>query len=200
MKKTVVTQINTKLHLILFIVTATIWEPFYYFYCFLGLNQLADLPIPKSVPSPKNSAIGNLFISLTIIGIPFTSYRRFKLLHEYIHAMDEHLGPLPKNKNDTGEEIEQKRLNCITPKKYLGFLLATYLILATMITCYVVSIYYLAKASSLGDNLWGNGAYMILLIIAIATTFMGVAFTARTVKEEKIWIKAFNAIITELSS
>jgi len=188
-----ISTIDFKIHLILFFVTGTLWAPFYNLICFLRLNQLAKLPLPNGVPSPKNSAIGNFLVALSFIGAPFAFFRRFQLLNSYITAMDPHLKPLPKTEDKEGKEITQKRVNCLLPGKFVGFANITFLLICIIATSFALSSYYILNTG------WTNEAILILLPLGIAAVFIGFGFSGRTLIEEKKWVKAFNAIVEELS-
>ncbi|MHA1306301.1 MAG: hypothetical protein ACTSQN_03295 [Candidatus Heimdallarchaeota archaeon] len=192
---------NFKLQLILFFVTGTLWEPFYNLLCFLGLNKLSFFPRPEGVPSTKTSAIGQFFLVLSIVGAPFAFFRRYQLLHYYIKAMEPHLEPLPKEKNEAGVEVPAKRLNCLEPMKFVGFAITTFLLIGLCIGSYSIAIYYLVAFGLNADTgmIWiDNYVYMIFMPIAIATTLMSLGFSMRTIEEEKKWFKAYNAIAKEV--
>ncbi|MBK5114333.1 MAG: hypothetical protein KGD59_15375 [Candidatus Heimdallarchaeota archaeon] len=191
-KNTSIPTIDFKLHLILFFVTGTLWAPFYNLLCFLSLNKLAKLSLPEGVPSPKNSAVGNFLLALSFVGAPFAFFRRFQLLNSYITAMNSHLKPLPKTKDKDGKEINQERLNCLKPGKFVGFAITTFLLLCIIVTSFVVSSIFIMNTG------WTNEAILILLPIGIMGTFIGFGFSGRTLIEEKKWVKAFNAIAEEL--
>jgi hypothetical protein len=185
----------------LFFVTGTLWEPFYNLLCFLGLNKLTFFPRPEGVPSTKTSAIGQFFLVLSIFGAPFAWFRRYQLLHYYIKAMEPYLTPLPKVKNDEGEEIPAKRLNCIEPMKFVGFALVTFLLICLCVGSYALVIYYLVTfgLQTGTGRIWiDNKIYMIFLPIAMGSTFMSLGFSVRTIKEEKKWFQAYNAIAEEV--
>ncbi len=190
--------INFKLHLILFLVTISLWTPFYNLLCFLGLNKIANKFVPEGVISPKNSAIGNFLIAATIIGSPFAFYHRFQLLKNYIETVNSHLNPLPKTKDENGKEVKQEKPTCLEPKKFIGLAITTFLLIGTLIASLTIVIYYLVQ-DSLPDTIWGNGAYMIFVPIGIAALFTGFAFSVRTAKEEQKWAKAYNSLISEIS-
>jgi len=190
---TIIPAINFKLHLILFLVTGTLWAPFYNLLCFLSLNKLAKLPLPEGVPPPKNSAVSNFLLALSFVGAPFAFFRRFQLLNSYIAEMNSHLIPLPKTKDEDGKEIIQERLNCLKPGNYVGFVIAAFFLICTVVTSYVLVSYFIVNYPS-----WGNEALLILLPVGIATTFVGLGFCVRTAKEEQKWVKAFNTIAEEL--
>ena len=173
---------NFKLQLILFFVTGTLWEPFYNLLCFMGLNKLSFFPRPEGVPSTKTSAIGQFFLVCSIVGAPFAFFRRYQLLHYYIKSMEPHLEKLPKVINDDGVEVPAERLNCIEPMKFVGFAVATFLLIAICISSYTIAIYFLVKygTGATSGNIWFDGAYMIFMPIAIGTTFMSLGFSMRT--------------------
>ncbi|MHA1187880.1 MAG: hypothetical protein ACTSXA_13215 [Candidatus Heimdallarchaeota archaeon] len=192
---------NFKLQLILFFVTGTLWEPFYNLLCFMGLNKLSFFPRPEGVPSTKTSAIGQFFLVCSIVGAPFAYFRRYQLLHYYIKASEPHLAPLPKVKNDEGVEVPAERLNCIEPMKFVGFAIVTFLLIGLCIGSYALVIYHLVvfgTATGSGSVWIDNKIYMIFLPIAIGTTLMSFGFIMRTIKEEKKWFKAYNAIAEEV--
>ena len=193
-------QLNYKLNLILFFVTGTLWEPFYNLLCFIGLNKLSYFPRPEGVPSTKTSAIGQFFLVLSIVGAPFAYFRRYQLLHYYIKAMEPHLDPLPKVKNDAGVKVPAERPNCIEPMKFVWFAIVTVLLVGISIASFVIAIYFLVNygAGASSGNIWFDGAYMILMPIGLATAFTGIAFSVRTYKEEKMWFNAYNAIAEEV--
>ncbi|MCK5045289.1 MAG: hypothetical protein KAS22_01840 [Candidatus Heimdallarchaeota archaeon] len=184
--------INFKIHLILFFVTGTLWAPFYNLICFMRLNQLAKLPLPEGVPSPKNSAVGNFLVALSFVGAPFAFFRRFQLLNSYVTVMDPHLKKLPKTKDKEGKEVDQERLNCLEPLKFIGFAITTFLIICLIATTIGLSTYYILNTG------WTNQAILILLPLGIAGVFVGFGFSGRTIIEEKKWVKAFNALAEEL--
>lgn len=192
--------LNFKLHLILFFVTGTLWEPIYNLLCFIGLNKLSYLPRPEGVPSTKTSAIGQFFLVLSIVGAPFAFFRRYQLLYYYIKAMEPHLEKLPKVKNDEGIEVPAERLNCLEPMKFVGFAIVTFLLIAICISSYTIAIFFLVKYGTdpISTSIWHNGAYMIFIPIAMGTTFMSLGFGMRTIQEEKKWFKAYNAIAEEV--
>jgi len=193
-------QLNYKLNIILFFVTGTLWEPFYNLLCFIGLNNLSYFPRPEGVPSTKTSAIGQFFLVLSIAGAPFAYFRRYQLLHYYIKAMEPHLDSLPKVKNEAGVEVPVERPNCIEPMKFVWFVIVTVLLIGISIASFVIAIYCLAinDPSIVYENIWFDGAYMILMPIGLATAFTGIAFGVRTYKEEKMWFNAYNAIAEEV--
>ena len=197
-KKDSLPIINFKMHLIIFFVSITIWTPFYNLLCFIGLNKIATKFSPEKVISPKNSAIGNFLLTASIIGAPFAFYRRFQLLKNYIDTVYPHLDPPRKVQNDKGEEVEIERPNCLEPMKFVGFVIATFFLIGTIVASLVIVIYYLVQ-DTLPDTIWGNGAYMIFVPIGLAALFTGFAFSVRTAKEEQLWVNAYNAIIAEIS-
>ena len=192
--------LNFKLNLILFFVTGTLWEPIYNLLCFIGLNNLSYYPRPEGVPSTKTSAIGQFFLALSIVGAPFAYFRRYQLLHYYIKSMEPHLDPLPKETNEEGEEIPVKRPNCIEPMKFVWYTIVTVLMIGLCVASYFITFYYLAKygPSPATNNIWYDGAYMIFMPIAMATTVLSVAFGIRVATEEKKWFAAYNAIAAEV--
>lgn len=191
-KNTTIPTINFKLHLILFFVTGTLWAPFYNLLCFLSLNKLAKLSLPEGVPSPKNSAVGNFLLTLSFVGAPFAFFKRFQLLNSYISEMNSHLKPLPKIKDEEGNEVSQERLNSLKPGKFVGFAITTFLLLCIIVASFVLSSIFIMNSS------FTNEAILILLPIGIAAVFVGFGFSGRTLIEEKKWVKAFNAIAEEL--
>ncbi len=190
--KTAIPTIDFKIHLILFFITGSLWAPFYNLICFLRLNQLAKLPLPDGVPSPKNSAIGNFLLALSFAGAPFAFFRRFQLLNNYITAMNPHLKPLPKTTNKEGKEVLQERINCMVPGKFVAFAVTTFFLICIIVASFALSSYYIMNTS------WTNEAILILLPLGIAASFIGFGFSGRTLIEEKKWVKAFNAIAEEL--
>ena len=109
--------------------------------------------------------------------------------------------PLKKEANEAGEEVEVKRPNCITGKRFLGFALVTTALILLFAGSLTIVLYYLIqfnKGLLTTSNLWNNGAFMIFLPIAIAAFFVGVGFSVRTVQEEQQWFKAFNTISAEI--
>ena len=197
-----VKPLNFRVQLILFFVTATLWEPFYNLFCFMGLNKLSLLPTPDNIPSTKNNIALNILLVVSIFGAPFAYYNRYKLLRDYIEAMDKHLGPLPKEKNEAGEEIEVKRPICIEPKKFVGFVITLIAMILLLAGCFTIVIYYHIQYSTITNpaNLWEGGAYMIFLPIGIATFFITFGFSYRVASEEKMWFKAYNSILLEMKN
>ncbi|MFW9922183.1 MAG: hypothetical protein ACFFDW_02730 [Candidatus Thorarchaeota archaeon] len=200
----IIKPMNFWLQLALFLITGTLWEPFYNMFCFLGLNKLDNYPRPEGFPSTKNSVAMNALLTLTIIGAPYVFYKRYKLLREYIAAFDTH-SPLPAEINEQGEKVAVLRPNVIEPKKFVGYAVTTFIMIGVLITTFYFSIVniieYLANYDPLNPisgNLWTDGAFMILLCIGIISVFVTVGFSVRTGSEEKKWFKAFNAIAVEI--
>lgn len=200
----IIKPLNFWLQLALFLVTGTLWEPFYNLFCFLALNKLDKYPKPEGFPSTKNNVAINVLLTLTIIGAPFVYYKRYKLLRDYIAAFDVH-SPLPAEVNEQGEKVAVQRVNAIEPKKFVGFAITTFIMIGVLVTTFYFSIVniieYLANYDALNPisgNLWTDGAFMILLCIGIISVFVTVGFSVRTGIEEKLWFKAFNDIAIEV--
>lgn len=193
--------IKFRLHMILMITTGTIWEPFYYLICFLNMSKLSNYSHPDDVPSLRNSPIVYFLLVVSILGAPYVYYIKYKLLREYIIAMDSHLEPYPNKVDEEGNKVKQQRPNCIEPLKFFGFALATIILLGVMVSTYTIVIIYLMKYNQdlLPDTLWGNGAFMIFLPIAITATFVTFGFAYRTISEEKKWVVTFNAIASDVT-
>lgn len=198
--KPIIKPLNFRVQLILFLVSGTLWEPFFNLVCFLGLNQIAAYPAPEGVPPTKNNVLVNILLILSIFGAPVAWYRRYQILHEYIDFMEPHLPALPKKVNENGEEEEVKRPTCLTGKRFIGFAITTTLILLLLASSFTIVIYYLIQFNQglLPDTFWGNGAFMLFLPIGIAAFFIGLGFSVRTAIEEKKWFKAFNSISAEI--
>ncbi len=196
----IIKPLNFRVHLILFLVSGTLWEPFFNLFCFLGLNKIAAYPTPEGVPPTKNNVLVNILLILSIFGAPVAWYRRYQILHEYIDFMEPHLPSLPKKVNENGEEEEVKRLNCLSGKEFIGFAITTVLILLLLAGSFTLVIYYLIQFNQglLPDTIWGNGAFMIFLPIGIASFFIGLGFSVRTAIEEKKWFEAFNSLSKEI--
>jgi len=196
-----VKPLNFRVQLILYFVSATLWGPFFNLFCFLGLNKLSLFPTPEGVPSTKNIIAINILLIVSIFGAPFAYYQRYKLLRDYILAMDSHLGPLPKEKDEEGKEIEVQRPICIEPKKFAGFAITTFLMLLLLAASFTIVIYFHLQyyGEPNPTNLWEGGAYMIFLPIGIATFFISFGFIMRVIKEEKLWFEAYNSIFNEIS-
>lgn len=190
-EKSIIPTINFKIHLILILVTASLWIPVYNLVCLLRLNKLAQIKVPDDVPSIRNKSIGLFVFSLTFIGSFFVFYRRFKLLHDYIEKLDSHLEVLPVKEEKDKPEINE-RLNCLKPLVYIGFSITSLLMLGTLVTSFTLVIYHLVVPS------WGSDALMILFPIGASAIFTSLGFCVRTIKEESKWVKAFNAITCEV--
>jgi hypothetical protein len=160
--------------LILFFVTGTIWTPFYNLICFLKLKQLAT-QINK--PKLNNSPILNFLLCLTIIGIPFVLYNRYKKLHSYILSQD------TKTK-----QVDDETINCSPPINFIMFVISTFLIFGLFVTSIVIPSLIIA-----GVKTW-NSALLVLFPIGCACLFTSVGFSGRLIKEEKKWVEVFNSI------
>lgn len=199
----IIKPLNFWLHLILLLVTGTIWEPFYYFFCLRGLNKLDKYPKPADVPSTKNNVLLNVLLVITIIGAPFVYYKRIKLLREYINSMNNHLEPILEEVNEKGEKVETKRLNVIEPMKFVGFAITSILLTGVLVASFTIALIYLIpynenlSQTPIG-NLWERGAFMIILLLGITTFFLSLAFSVRTIQEEKKWVEVFNSISQEV--
>jgi hypothetical protein len=178
-------QINFRIHLILFFVTGSLWSPFYNLICFLRLNQLAKLS-PKN-NGPKNSAIVHFLIMATFIGSPFSLFRRFQLLHDFIKYLD-----LKETKSEESDDYMQ---NCLIPGQFIGFVISTFFIIAVFVTTIVISSLNIADSLS-----WGNDGLLVLLPLSIASFFTSIGFSARIIKEEKRWINTYNQIVKHITN
>ncbi|HUT80575.1 MAG TPA: hypothetical protein VMZ29_05160 [Candidatus Bathyarchaeia archaeon] len=183
----IIPTINFKIHLILFFITATFWVPVYNLICLLRLNKLARITVSDGVPSIRNKSIGLFFLSLTFIGVFFTIFRRFQLFHNYIEKLDSHLEVNFVDKQKEDQE-SFKRLNCLKPLPYLGFVITTLLMIGILVTSFTVTIYHLVVPT------WGSDVLMILFPIGMSSIFTSIGFCVRSIKEESKWVKAFNAI------
>lgn len=180
-----ISSINFKLHLILFFFTASLWAPIYNLICLLRLNKLAELPLPEKVSSPKNSAIANFLIALTFVGLPFAIFQRFQLLHNYVRTTESL--SLSKKKISESSEDEDKIINCLSPGKYIGFAITSFILLGILVSSITIASIYVSRYPN-----WGNDALLILYPIGIACFFISIGFCVRLIKEEKIWVQVFN--------
>lgn len=179
-------SINFMLHLILFFITASLWAPFYNLLCFLKLNKLAELSSKEKASITKNSAIANFLLALSFIGLPFALYRRFHLLHDYIETS----GIILPTKKKTSKSDDNKiKVNCISPRKYIGFAITSFILICILVSSITIASIYVVRYP-----IWGNDALLLLYPIGMACFFISIGFCVRTIKEEKNWSYVFNEV------
>jgi len=190
-EKNSIKPISFRTHIILSLVTLTLWLPIYNLLCLLRLDKMARNITKEGIIKPKNNPVLNFLPMLTFVGAPFTFFKRYQLLHQYINSLGASRAP-PAKKRDKEEVDQSLRLNCIAPMKFVGFVLVAFLLLALAATCFGLTFHHLFV-----NPAWTSDALMILFPIAFAATVTGVAFSVRAIKEESYWVKAFNGVLAE---